>query len=53
MNESTSQSKPAEQPKRKPYVKPSIEKIHLVPQETVLGSCFSEIDCNDEIPTMG
>jgi hypothetical protein len=45
MSDSISLLKPAdaEPPKRKLYVKPSIEKINLVPQESVLSSfCATE-----------
>jgi hypothetical protein len=52
MSDIYSLSKPSDPPRRKPYKKPIIEKINLVPNEAVLGSlCLLGQDepCVDEL----
>lgn len=52
MSDLNSLPKQPDPPRRKPYQKPAIEKINLVPNEAVLGSlCFqgSDDECVDEL----
>lgn len=48
MSDLVSLPKPSNPPRRKPYQKPAIEKINLVPNEAVLGSiCVTPYDPDD------